>query len=302
MMRKVFISTSSFGEFDSKPLEILKTAGLEVQLNPHHRTLSKEESMSLGAPSEGLIAGTEVLDEEVLAKLKCLRVISRCGAGLDNIDLEVAKKRGIQVFNTPYGPTVAAAELAVALILSLLRHIPRIDRELRDRKWQKGMGYLLQGKNVGIIGFGKIGRKVAELLMGLGVQIAFCDPAVDEIKPGCTRMSLEELLAWANIVTIHASGKEALLGYEELRKMRQGSWLVNCARGGMADEKALYRLLKEGWLSGAALDVFVDEPYKGRLSELDNVILTPHIGSYAVESRIEMEVQAVKNLIEGLER
>lgn len=297
---KVFISTSSFGDFDSKPFEMLKAAGLEVQLNPYHRTLSKVESTSLGAQSEGLIAGTEVLDEEVLAKLECLRVISRCGAGLDNIALDVAKKRGIQVFSTPYGPTVAVAELTVALILSLLRHISWMDREMRVRKWQKHMGYLLQGKNVGIIGFGKIGQKVAELLLGLGVQIAYCDPAVDEIKLGCIRMSLDKLLAWSDIVTIHASGKEPLLGHEELRKMRKGSWLVNCARGGMVDEKALYQLLKEGWLAGAALDVFDKEPYEGPLSELDNVILTCHIGSYAVESRVEMEAQAVKNLIEGL--
>lgn len=301
MIQKVFISTSSFGKFDSKPLEMLKAAGLEVQLNPHHRTLTRKESVKLGAQAEGLIAGTEALDADVLAKLKHLRVISRCGAGLDSIDLDVAKKRGIQVFSTPYGPTVAVAELTVALILSLLRHIPWMDREMRQRKWQKRMGYLLQGKNVGIIGFGKIGQKVAELLIGLGAQIAYCDPAVDEIKPGCLRMSLDELLAWSDIVTLHASGKEPLLGHEELRKMRKGSWLVNCARGGLVDENVLYQLLKEGHLSGAALDVFEKEPYEGPLSELDNVILTSHVGSYAVESRVEMEVEAVKNLLQGLE-
>lgn len=302
MMPKVLISTSSFGEFDATPLEMLKAAGLEVQLNPYHRTLTREESVNLGAPAEGLIAGTETLDKELLEKLKHLRVISRCGAGLDNVDLNAAKKRGIQVFNTPYGPTIAVAELTVALILSLLRHIPRMDREIRHGKWQKRMGYLLKGKNVGIIGFGKIGQKVADLLMGLGAKIAYYDPAVNLSKPGCAAKSLDELLACSDIVAIHASGKELLLGHEELRKMRKGSWLVNCARGGLVDEKALYQLLKEGWLSGAALDVFEKEPYEGPLRDLDNVILTPHIGSYAVEARVEMEVQAVKNLIEGLER
>jgi D-3-phosphoglycerate dehydrogenase len=302
MRGKVFISTTSFGEFDSRPLQMLKEAGLEVQLNPYHRTLSKDESMSLGEQSEGLIAGTEALDEEVLRKLKYLRVISRCGAGLDNIDLEAAKRQGIQVFNTPGGPTIAVAELTVALILSLLRHIPRMDREMRHQTWQKRMGNLLQGKKVGIIGFGRIGQKVAELVLGLGAQVAYSDPAVDEVKTGCLRMSLDKLLSWSDIVTIHASGKEPLLGYKELRRMRQGSWLVNCARGGAVDEAALYRVLQEGWLSGAAVDVFQEEPYAGSLAELDNVILTPHIGSYAIESRVEMEVQAVRNLIEGLKR
>lgn len=297
---KVFISTSSFGEFDAKPLKMLEAAGLEAQLNPHHRTLSKEESLSLCAEVEGLIAGTEVLDEEVLEKLKCLRVISRCGVGMDSIDLEAAKQRGIQVFSTPYGPTVAVAELTIALILSLLRHVPRMDREIRAGKFQKYMGNLLQGKSVGIIGLGKIGQRVAELLTALGAQTAYYDPAIDETKPDCPRMTLDEILAWSDIVTVHASGKETLLGNKELRKMRKGSWLVNCARGGIVDEAALCQLLKEGWLSGAALDVFEREPYEGPLSELDNVILTPHIGSYAQEARVEMEVQAVRNLLQGL--
>jgi len=298
--RKVLISTSSFGEFDDRPLQMLKAAGLDVQLNPYHRTLTREESVSLGEPAEGLIAGTEILDKKVLAKLKRLRVISRCGAGLDNIDLDAARKQGMQVFSTPYGPTAAVSELTVGLILTLLRHVLRMDRDIRAGKWQKRMGNLLQGKKVGVIGFGRIGQKVAELLMSLGTQIAYCDPAVTEIKPGYQRMSLDQILAWANIVTIHASGKGPLLGHEELRKMKKGSWLVNCARGGTVNEKALYQVLQEGWLSGAAVDVFNQEPYAGPLAELDNVILTPHIGSYAVESRVDMEVQAVKNLIKGL--
>ena len=300
MKRPVFISTSSFGESDAKPLEILEAAGLEVQLNPYHRTLSKGEIIDLGVESEGIIAGTEPLDEEVLEKLEHLRVISRCGAGLDNVALDAAERQGIQVFNTPYGPTIAVAELTVALILSLLRYVPWMDRDIRTGKWQKRMGYLLQAKKVGIIGFGKIGQKVAEMLAGLGAQIAYYDPAVAEVKAGCRQMSLDELLAWCDIVTLHASGKGLLLGHEELGKLRKGSWLVDCARGGMVDEEALYRLLKEGWLSGAALDVFDKEPYQGPLSELDNVILTPHIGSYALEARVEMEIQAAENLIRGL--
>jgi len=300
MTKKVLISTSSFAIYDTKPLDMLQTAGLEVQLNPYHRTLSREESINLGVQSAGLIAGTEVLDKEVLDKLKLLQVISRCGTGLDNIDLDTAKKRGIQVFSTPFGPTVAVAELTVALILSLLRHIPQMEKEMRSGTWQKRMGHLLQGKNVGIIGFGKIGQQVAELLRGLGAQISYCDPTVETTKSGCIRASLDELLAGADIVTLHASGKERLLGDKELRKMKPGSWLVNCARGGVVDEKALYQLLKEGWLSGAAIDVFEKEPYDGPFTELDNVILTPHIGSYAIESRVEMEVQAVQNLLQGL--
>lgn len=299
-MTEVFISTSSFGKFDTSPLELLKDAGLDIQLNPYERKLTEDECLALYGNIDGLIAGTEALTEKVLKPAVNLKVISRCGAGLDNVDLSAAKKQGIQVFNTPYGPTSAVAELTVALILSLLRHINLMDRDMRAGKWQKRMGHLLQGKKVGIIGFGKVGQKVAELLQGLGTQIAYCDPAVVKMKAGYKQMTLEELLRWSDIITIHASGKNPLLSYKELGKMNKGSWLVNCARGSMINEKALCQALEEGRLSGAALDVFEKEPYEGPLSRLDNVILTPHIGSYAKEARVAMEIEAARNLIKGL--
>jgi D-3-phosphoglycerate dehydrogenase len=228
-------------------------------------------------------------------------VISRCGTGLDNVDLEAAKQLGIKVLNTPDAPTMAVAELTLGLMLGLLRHLPRADREIRAGNWQKRMGNLLQGKKVGIIGFGRIGQKVGELVQALGAQAVYCDPAVN--KDGYKKISLEELLSQSDIVTLHLSGggKGApLLSDKELNRIKQGSWLVNCARGGVVDEAALTKALQEGRLAGAALDVFTQEPYTGPLAKLDNVILTPHIGSYAVESRVEMEVESVKNLIKGL--
>lgn len=299
-MTKVFVSTSSFAKYDGSPLKMLQNVGMEVQFNPYGRTLTLDECLNSYGDIDGLIAGTESLTAEILKSAKDLKVISRCGTGIDNIDLEVAKQQGIKVFNTPSSPVRAVAELTLSLLLALLRHIPRMDRDIRTGKWEKGMGNLLLGKKVGIIGFGRIGQKVAELLVALGAQIAYCDPAVNEVKPGYARMSLDELLAWSDIITIHASGKGSLLGDKELRRMKRGSWLVNCARGGIVNEQALYQVLKEDWLAGAALDVFEEEPYKGALSELSNVILTPHIGSYAIEARVEMEIEAARNLIEGL--
>lgn len=301
MKEKIFISTSSFAEYDTSPLNLLKDAGFDVQLNPYRRKLTPDECLSYYKDIDGLIAGTEALTAEILKSAGNLRVISRCGVGVDNIDLEAARRQGIQVFNTPDSPAIAVAELTVGLILALLRHIPRSERDIRNGNWQKQMGNLLQGKKVGIVGFGRIGRRVAELVLGLGAQVVYCDPAVKEAS--YTSVSLDKLLSQSDIVSLHVSGNDTpLLGYEELRKMRQGSWLVNCARGGVVDEAALYQVLAEGWLAGAALDVFTEEPYVGPLVKLDNVILTPHIGSYAIESRVEMETQAVKNLIEGLKR
>jgi D-3-phosphoglycerate dehydrogenase len=300
-MLKVFISTSSFGEYDASPLKFLEDAGIGVQLNPHKRKLTPEECLRLYKDIDGLIAGTETLTAEVLKSAKKLKVISRCGVGVDNIDMNIAKKLGISVFTTPYAPTQAVAELTVGLMLALLRHVPAADRDIRAGKWQKRMGNLLQGKNVGIIGFGRIGQKVAELALGFGAKIMYCDPAVN--RTDYTRMSLDNLLSQADIVSLHLSGggnDAPLLRDRELRSMKQGSRLINCARGGLVDEEALGQVLKEGWLSGAGLDVFGQEPYTGPLAKLDNVILTPHIGSYAVESRVDMEVQAAKNLIKGL--
>ncbi|OGN90443.1 MAG: hydroxyacid dehydrogenase [Chloroflexi bacterium RBG_13_48_17] len=300
-MKNIFISTSSFGEYDALPLKLLDEAGMNVQVNPHGRQLTPEECSSLYRDIDGLIAGTEPLTAAVLKSAKNLKVISRCGVGIENIDLEAAKKQKIQIYNTPDAPTLAVAELALGLMLALLRHLPRVDRVIRAGKWQKHMGNLLQGKTVGIIGFGRIGQKVGELVRALGAQVVYCDPAVN--KAGYERLSLDELLAQSDIISLHLSGggKGApLLGSRELRMMKQGSRLVNCARGGVVSEAALYQVLQEGWLAGAALDVFTQEPYTGPLTKLDNVILTPHIGSYAVESRIDMEVQASKNLIKGL--
>ncbi|MBI4823535.1 MAG: phosphoglycerate dehydrogenase [Nitrospirae bacterium] len=294
----ILITTSTFGEFDGVPLKKLKDAGLSVKTNPHGRKLTSDEVAELAKDAVGIIAGTEPLDRGVLEKLPLLKVISRCGTGLDNVDMETAKRLGIKVFNSPDAPTLAVAELTVGLIINLLRKINRMDSDLKAGKWQKKMGNLLKGKNIGIIGFGRIGRKVSELLKPFSVEVAYTDPAVSakDIK----RLSLKDLLVWADIVTIHISQKETILVDKELRLMRKGSWLINISRGGVVDEEALYELLKEGHLAGAALDVFEKEPYDGKLKGLENVILTPHIGSYALEARTRMEKEAVDNLLKGL--
>jgi D-3-phosphoglycerate dehydrogenase len=303
-MRKIFISTSSFGKMDARPIELLKKSGYDPKLNPYGRTLSREESMRLVSGAEGLIAGTEVLDKEILVKLPGLKVISRCGAGLDNVDLNAAKELDIKVFNTPDGPTLAVAELVIGLIFSLLRKITVMDRNLKKGEWSKKMGNLFYGKRIGLIGFGRIGRKVAELAKALGAVVCFYDPYVDEedIK-GVKRSELGDVLSRSDIVSLHLSYSDKnrnLIGASELSQIKQDSLLINCARGGVVDEKALHTALKQGKLAGAAVDVFENEPYDGPLKDLDNVILTPHVGSYAKEARVSMEVQAAENLIGGL--
>ena len=300
-MQKITVTTTTFGEYDNKPVELCRKKGFEVVLNPFGRKVKPEELVELAKDSVGLIAGTESITGESLSKLKSLKVISRCGAGLDNVDLKAAGKLGIRVFNTPDAPTLAVAELTVGLILNLLRKIGRMDIALREGKWEKLMGNLLSGKKVGLIGFGRIGRKVAGLLKPFCCEIAYADPFVEDGPGGFKRLSMQELLSWADIVSVHVSVSEMIIGESEIGIMKKGAWLVNASRGGVVDEGALYKALKEKRLSGAALDVFEKEPYTGALKELDSIILTPHIGSYAVESRIEMEIEAVNNLLKGID-
>lgn len=305
-MLKIAITTSSFGESDIRPLQLLRDSGFEVILNPYGRKLDQKEFIELTRDAISIIAGTETLDSKILAELPALKVISRCGVGMDNVDLKATERLGIKVYNTPDAPVIAVAELTIGLILTLLRKITLMDREIRSGLWKKRMGSLLSGKQVGIIGFGRIGRKIAELLMTMEAGVFFADPNVTEREADIfPRMEFKELLKSSDITSLHLSNSKEnyrLLGQKEFSLMKKGAFLINCSRGGMVDEDALYLALKDGKLAGAAIDVFEHEPYIGPLKELDNVILTPHIGSYAKEVRVEMEMQAVKNLLEGLKK
>jgi D-3-phosphoglycerate dehydrogenase / 2-oxoglutarate reductase len=306
-MSKIVITTSSFGKEAGEILDLLRSRGFTVVLNPYGRALLKSEVLELCKDSVGIIAGTEKLEADTLELLarsadaaNSLKVISRCGTGLDSVDLVAAKRLGIAIFNTPDAPTLAVAELTVGLMLDLMRKVSLMDRAIRRGLWEKKMGNLLSGKTVGIIGFGRIGRKVASLLHAFDCEIMFHD-----INDGATvayarRAALPELLEQSDIISIHVSSRKQLIGHNELRMMKQGSWLINVARGGVVDEDALRDAIDRGHLAGAALDVFGAEPYTGPLKTLEQVILTPHIGSYAKEGRIAMEREAVENLLKGL--
>ena len=305
MENKVAITTTSFAQDGSALFNLLEKNGLEVIRNTFGRKLDKKEILEVCEGCIGIIAGTEIYDADVLKGLQGLKVISRCGTGTENIDIDTANSLGIKIFNTPEAPTLAVAELTIALILNLLRKINQMDSYIKNDKWEKLTGNLLSGKKVGIIGFGRIGQKVAELISIFGTEIAYHDVKSKSSYVKCIRKEFKEILSWADIITLHLSvSKEdcPIIGDKELNLIKTGGWLINVSRGSVVDEKALYYALKSNRLSGAALDVFEREPYRGPLTELNNVILTPHIGSYAMESRIRMEKEAVENLIKGLER
>jgi len=306
IMPSVFISTSSFAENDASPLKLLKDAGMDVEVNPYGRMLTPDECLNLYKDIDGLIAGTEALTAEILRSARKLKVVSRCGVGTDNIDMNVAKELGIRVFITPDAPTQAVAELTIGLMLDLLRGISAEDRLVRSGVWQKNMGNLLSRKSLGILGLGRIGKRLVELTQPFNLKYNAWDISPDRQfgdKYSIEFVGLDELLSKSDIVTIHlpyASELKGIIAEREINLMKRDAFLINTARGELVDEAALYIALKEKRIAGVALDVFEEEPYTGLLKELDNVILTPHIGSYAKESRVEMEVQAARNLIEGL--
>ncbi len=297
---KIAINTASFGVFDQAPLNLLESKSIEIVKNDQGRVLNEQEAINLMQGCIGIIAGTEPLTAQVMKAVPTLKVISRCGVGVDSVDLEAAKARNIKVFTTPKAPTQAVAELTLGLCLSLLRHINQGHMDIISGKWHKRGGFLLQDKKVGIIGLGRIGLRVAQILQSLGAKIAYYDIEEKNVDFKC--MPLDSLLSWADIISLHCPlglQKRALLGPREFEFM-QDSWLINTARGGLVDENALYKHLNSGYIRGAALDVFEIEPYLGKLAKLDNVVLSPHCAAYARESRIAMEMEATTNLLSVL--
>ncbi|MCM1038203.1 MAG: phosphoglycerate dehydrogenase [Ruminococcus sp.] len=297
---KVLISTSSFGKADSEPLRVCRNK-CEVILNPYGRKLTTEEFIELTADVDAVIAGVENITREALEVRPNIKVISRCGVGMDNVDQDACQELNIKLYNTPNAPVNSVAELTVTIMLDVLKNVSNMSNELKAGTWNKMTGFMLSGKRVGIIGCGRIGHKVAELLSAFGVEIAYTD--VCDMKNEYAYMKKEELLAWADIVSIHASSCDEgtyIIGAEDIPRMKKGAFLINTSRGKFIDEEALYDALKNKQIQGAALDVYSEEPYQGRLCELDNIVLTPHISSSAKEGRVVMEMEAVQNLFKGL--
>lgn len=301
-MNHVLVTTTSFGKAGDEPLKILRRSRLKWVNNPTGRTLKEHQTKQLlrQYPFVGLIAGTEILSRAVLKASSNLQVISRVGVGLDGVDLDYCKEKNIRVLTSDARLPQAVAELTIGLMLASLRAITLTDHRMRHGMWMKEMGSLLGGKRIGILGFGKVGKSVARLLRGFGVEIQFSD--CRKIRAKEKQVALPVLLKTSDVITVHVSSGEELLGKRELKMMKRGSVLINTSRGSVVNEEALYQGLRAGHIGSAALDVFEKEPYYGKLAGLDNVVLTPHIGSYARETRLAMEIQAAENLVKALKK
>jgi len=276
-----------------------------IYINKTGKRLNESDLSGILKNAEGVIAGTEPFTREVLASAGNLKAISRVGVGTDSIDLEEAARKNIAVYNTPDAPSQSVAEHTIALLFAILKRIPHYNRQVRENNFSTETGCLLAGKTIGIVGLGRIGYKVAVLASALGCRILYFDPYLSRTIPGTwvPAATLEELLASADIVTLHAppqQGRKYILDEENICTCKKGVVILNTARGSLIEENALVRALDRGLVASAGLDVFPYEPYTGKLLGYDQVIVTPHVASNTREARREMEMEAVNNLITGL--
>ena len=275
--------------------------------NPQKRRLTVKELDQLISAFDpvGIIAGVEKINAETLKAAKSLKVISRCGIDLETIDYRTARKMGIIVTGTHLAPDVPAAELALAMILNLIRQLNQLDSMVRKNKWERKVTGLLKGKMVGVIGCGILGTRVSSLLAAFECNLMGYDPDV-KMHAYCEMVSLDFLLRNADIITLHMPMREEnyhLIDAEAIAKMKSGVVIVNTSRSGLIDEKALVAGLENKKIGGAALDVFEEEPYQGPLIGFtENTILTPHVGSFAGTYRFDIEKEAMENLLNGLQK
>lgn len=306
MKMVVQVTTSTFGKAGSKPVDYLKRKNIKFRLNPHGRKLTEQEAIDVIKGAEGVIAGTEPLTENVLNQLPALKVISRCGTGMNNVDIEAAKKLGIRVFNTPTIHVEGVAELALAGTLASLRKLIQNDKTVRSGEWEKNMGRSLYHKKVGIVGFGKVGRKFSRLIVPFTSNISYYDPYLEEkggIDESLDSVSLEELFKRSDVISLHipySPENHHLVDKKLFSIAKKDMTLINTSRGGLVNEDHLYEFLHKNSEAAAYLDVFEEEPYNGRLRDLENVTLSPHMGTSTKETREEMELEASINLLKGL--
>ncbi|MFZ0627236.1 MAG: hydroxyacid dehydrogenase [Acidimicrobiia bacterium] len=271
---------------------------------------SPEYAEALSTAAGLIVRSATKVDARMIAGAPELRVIGRAGVGVDNIDLSAATERGIAVMNAPGGNTVSAAELTLALLLSVARRVPEADRSIRAGKWERSrfQGVELRGRTLGVIGAGRIGGAVAERCRAFGMKVIAYDPY---LQPGDSRdlrvgfVGLDELLATADVISLHVPLTEetkGLIGAVAISKMKKRAFVLNASRGGVVDEGALAVALTEGKIAGAALDVYESEPLSAEspLLQAPNLVLTPHLGASTKEAQVQVALEVATSIRSAL--
>ncbi|MCW2762466.1 MAG: hypothetical protein JWR85_2667 [Marmoricola sp.] len=300
-MIAVAVTPRGFRQTAGRHQDLLVASDLSPRYPAVDRPLTGDELAELVAGCSAAILGLDEVGSSALA-VEGLQVVVRFGTGMDNVDLDAARRHGIIVSNTPGANSVSVAELTLALMFAVARKVPTLDRMIREREWHRPVGIELAGRRLGLVGLGAVGRKVAHMAEALGMDVVAFDPVA---TAGPVRLvSFEELLATSDVVSVHCPltpETRGLFGEVNLRAMRPGSILVNTARGGIVDEVALAAVLREDHLGGAALDCFTHEPLgESELRGLENVVLTPHCGATTREAVERAGVTAVEEVLRAL--
>ncbi len=306
-MAKALITTVPFVDKNRLPLELLENAGIEYLINPLNRKLTEDQLADMVTDFDVIIAGTEPITDKVMARASKLKFISRVGVGLDNIDLIAAQRRGIKVSYTPEAPAPAVAELTLGIMLMLLRSVHVSNSQMHRGEWQRIFGKRLAEVTIGIIGVGRIGTRVLRRTKGFGTPQIL----VNDIMPDY-ELNREFKLEWvtkeqvykeADIISLHLPLTQLtknMIRREHLLSMKPDAIIINTSRGGIINEQDLYDVMKAGHLSGAAIDVFEQEPYAGNLAQIDRCLLTAHMGSMSVDCRTRMEIEATEEVVRFL--
>jgi D-3-phosphoglycerate dehydrogenase len=306
-MAKALITTVPFGDKNRLPLELLENAGIDYLINPLNKKLTEDQLADMVADFDVIIAGTELITDKVMARAPKLQLISRVGGGLDGVDLMAARKRGIQVAYTPDAPAPAVAELTLGMMLTLLRSVHVSNAQMHEGKWQRIFGRRLAEITVGIIGVGRIGTRVLRRTKAFGTPRIL----VNDVMPNY-ELNREFKLDWvtkeqiyqeADLISLHlplTRLTKNMIRREQLLSMKHDAIIINTARGGIINEGDLYDVMKAGHLSGAAIDVFENEPYAGPLGQIERCLLTAHMGSMSVDCRTRMEIEATEEAVRFL--
>lgn len=303
-MKKVLITTIPFSDPEPKPLQMLKNAGIEYTINPFNRKITEDDLKKIISEYDGLIAGTETISKEVIDLGTKLKIIARVGVGTDGVDLNYAKDKNIKVTYTPDAPGPAIAELTVGFMYSLLRSTHSSNIQIREGKWNRSIGRSFSDMTIGVIGAGRIGSKVIDLIHKIGcknliVSDVYHNENLRE-QYGFEWATKQEVFKQADIITFHVpltADANGMVKKEQLLSMKADVLIINTARGGIIDENDLYDVMQAGHIGGVAIDVFEEEPYSGPLINIDRCLLTPHIGSASRECRAKMELESVQDII-----
>lgn len=305
-MSKVMIFPSSFGKFSKEPEQILTDAGLSFT-KFFKAGMTEDEVIEKLQGYDAVILGLEPMTAKVMKACPQLKVVSRYGVGMDNVDQAAAKELGIKTFNTPGANANAVADYTFGMILDLARSISTANRDLKRGEWNKYTGYPVYGSTLGIIGLGAIGKGMARRAKGFNMRVMAYDVYWDEAfvqEYGVEKASLEEIYEQADFITLHTAltpQTRDMISMEQLKKMKPTAFVINCARGGLVNEADLAEALKAGEIAGAGIDAFCSEPPTGSpLLEMDNVIAAPHIAGSSIDGINTMACMSARNCVKGL--